>query len=72
MLISSPHGLCILSKGMITFPGVILRTGLAGASAAVPVSPIKEIKVSAKIEAVNNRSLIFIICRVRLRLFCQF
>jgi hypothetical protein len=57
---------------MITFPGVILRTGLAGASAAVPESPIKEIKASARIEAVNNLSLVFIICKVRLRLFCQF
>jgi hypothetical protein len=47
---------------MITFPGVILRTGLAGASAAVPESPIKEIKASTRIEAVNNLSLVFIIC----------
>ena len=72
MLISSPHGLCILSKGMITFPEVILRTGLAGASAAVPVSRSKQIKASAKVEAVNNRSLVLIIYMARLRLFCQF
>jgi hypothetical protein len=38
----------------------------------VPVSRSKQIKASARIEAVNNRSLVFIICRVRLRLFCQF
>jgi hypothetical protein len=38
----------------------------------VPVSRSKQIKASARIEAVNNRSLVFIICRVRLRMFCHF
>jgi hypothetical protein len=41
---------------MITFPGVILRTGLAGASAAGIVSPRKENIASVRAEAVISRS----------------